>query len=378
MKKFLFSIAAGVLSVGTFAIAASVAGTSADPLISRSYAEGTYAQAIVEKAETAAKQVLQDANTQLNNRLTEIENQYSDSGIRQMVEQEVVAALGTVQAETVSVSAGTIVKGSLGMQLCVVSGQGEVKAGSLVNITAGRDTAAGEKLTVGQLYLADIDGASVQFSTSATVKITGKYQTETAQLPDGGQYTAKYVRYADALKIMGLFSGTDLGYELERVPTRAEGLVMLLRLLGEEQAASKYTGKHPFRDVPDWAEKYIAYAYEKGYTSGVSSTLFGSQNALSTNDYLTFLLRALGYRDSEGDFSWDTASQMAVRCGILTQAEADTLLSRGTFYRDDVVYTSYQTLFCTVSSGNEKLYQQLLRQQVFTQDQLDQALVIFS
>ena len=37
---------------------------------------------------------------------------------------------------------------------------------------------------------------------------------------------------ADALNSLGLFSGSEAGYELERTPTRAEALVMLLRLTG--------------------------------------------------------------------------------------------------------------------------------------------------
>ena len=42
---------------------------------------------------------------------------------------------------------------------------------------------------------------------------------------------------ADALNSLGLFSGSEAGYELERTPTRAEALVMLLRLTGQADAA---------------------------------------------------------------------------------------------------------------------------------------------
>ena len=67
---------------------------------------------------------------------------------------------------------------------------------------------------------------------------------------------------------MGLFLGTDHGYELDRAATRVEGVVMLIRMLGEEEAALAYTGAQPFRDVPEWASKYVAYAYGMGYTKG--------------------------------------------------------------------------------------------------------------
>lgn len=37
---------------------------------------------------------------------------------------------------------------------------------------------------------------------------------------------------AQELKDVGLFQGTDTGFELDRAPTRAESAVMLVRLLG--------------------------------------------------------------------------------------------------------------------------------------------------
>lgn len=42
---------------------------------------------------------------------------------------------------------------------------------------------------------------------------------------------------AQELKDVGLFQGTDTGFELDRAPTRAESAVMLVRLLGAEETA---------------------------------------------------------------------------------------------------------------------------------------------
>ena len=47
------------------------------------------------------------------------------------------------------------------------------------------------------------------------------------------------VRMADALYHLELFRGTDQGYRLERELTRAEGITLLVRLLGKEAAAMK-------------------------------------------------------------------------------------------------------------------------------------------
>ncbi|MCK8060109.1 MULTISPECIES: hypothetical protein [unclassified Fusibacter] len=46
-----------------------------------------------------------------------------------------------------------------------------------------------------------------------------------------------YTANADSLKELGLFNGTSKGYELNRIPNRVEGAVMLVRLLGKEEDA---------------------------------------------------------------------------------------------------------------------------------------------
>ena len=121
-----------------------------------------------------------------------------------------------------------------------------------------------------------------------------------------GDYTVyKYFKtmgeaedYANSLAPLGVFVGTGSGYELERAPTRVEGLVMLIRLLGvEDEARSMNGSKVPFTDVPKWASGYVAYAYDNELTKGVSETKFGSLNNMDAKAFVTFLLRSLGYRD---------------------------------------------------------------------------------
>ena len=145
---------------------------------------------------------------------------------------------------------------------------------------------------------------------------------------------------------------------------------MLIRLLGDESKAKAFQGKHPFTDVPAWANTYVAYAYDKGYTSGISKTQFGSTMQLRYLDYMTFLLRALGYSDRGGDFQWNTADQAAVDHGIQTAAERDEIKKQGRFLRDHVAYTSYRTLFAKNKDG-KRLCDVLIQHGVFTQKQLE-------
>ncbi|MCK5758007.1 MAG: hypothetical protein KAH14_02860 [Clostridiales bacterium] len=63
---------------------------------------------------------------------------------------------------------------------------------------------------------------------------------------------SEYYEYAVKLRMMDLFRGTDIGFELEREPTRLEGAVMFVRLLGAEEEALEMDYYHPFSDVPQW------------------------------------------------------------------------------------------------------------------------------
>ena len=97
---------------------------------------------------------------------------------------------------------------------------------------------------------------------------------------------------AQMLYDLGLFKGTDKGFALEKSLTRAEASVMLTRLLGAEKTALAGNWKHPFTDVPQWADKYVGWLYQNGLTKGVSATLYGSQRNVTCGQYCIFLTRA--------------------------------------------------------------------------------------
>ena len=136
-------------------------------------------------------------------------------------------------------------------------------------------------------------------------------------------YAPKYTAYADTLFGLGLFQGDGIApdgspsYRLGDGMTRAECIVMLLRLLGEEDAALAADRAAPFRDMTGhWAIRYVSYAYEKGYTSGTGADTFSPDDKASAKMYLTFLLRALGYNDKAGDFTYAAAYEKAAELGV--------------------------------------------------------------
>ena len=170
-------------------------------------------------------------------------------------------------------------------------------------------------------------------------------------------FAADFTHCADALNDLGLFRGTELGYELDRAPSRAEAGVMLVRLLGAEEealAAEDYTA--PFTDVPNWAKPYVQYLYDKGLSNGESAVLYGAENPCTAQQYAAFLLRALGYSDAEGgDFTYAGAMDFARELGVVDMANCD----EDNFLRDDVVAMSYTALSVAPKSGETDLLAKL-------------------
>lgn len=171
---------------------------------------------------------------------------------------------------------------------------------------------------------------------------------------------SRYDVYAEKLSQIGVFKGSDEGFDLERQPTRLEGLIMLIRLLGKEEEALLLSS-HPshFNDVPDWGRGYVNYAYDNGLTTGISSTAFGSMQLMDSKSYMTFLLRALGYNDKEGDFSWNTSLDYAKTIGLISENQWFELGSQ-TFLRDHVAKLSYDALGMYLKGSETTLLEDLI------------------
>ena len=160
----------------------------------------------------------------------------------------------------------------------------------------------------------------------------------------------------EALETLGLVKGTGRGFEPERGATRAEALVLLLRLLGRENSA-KSGWTCPYTDG-GWAASYIGYAAANALVKGVSETQFGSSDPVSAWDYLTMVLRALGYSEGEdSDFTWAQSIAFSDRIG-LTHGEYS---ADSAFLREDMALISYTALTLRLKGSErtlaERLYQ---------------------
>ncbi len=168
-------------------------------------------------------------------------------------------------------------------------------------------------------------------------------------------------KMADNLYAAGLFNGTGTDangkpiYNLEGTATRAQAITMLVRVLGKTQEAEKGNWNTPFTDVPNWAKPYVGYAYANKLTTGTGATTFGSDTLITPNQYLTFLLTALGY-DKTVDFKWDNPYKLAAKLGLIKDNEWE---NSDTFKRSDMVATSYNALLAYSKSSTKTLADKL-------------------
>lgn len=165
-------------------------------------------------------------------------------------------------------------------------------------------------------------------------------------------------QYADYLNALNLIKGSNKGYELDRTPTRLEALVLVIRLLGKEsEALSSYATDSHFSDVPDWGIPYTNYAYAMKITTGINNEQFAPERLVGFSDFLSFLLRVLGYSEAQGDFTSTTLIDRSVALGLI-ENKAET---QKNFTRADLVRLSYQALSIRLKNSASSLIDYLIQ-----------------
>ena len=175
-------------------------------------------------------------------------------------------------------------------------------------------------------------------------------------------FAANYTNCADSLHEMGLFQGTQNGYDLDRTPTRAEATVMLVRLLGKEAEAKTLTYTAPFTDLKGWEKPYVQYLYSNGLANGTNRTTFHPTGKCTAQMYAVFLLRALGYSDT-ADFSYANAIETAREQGIYDTG----IINTQNFLRDDAAAASYTVLSVSPKNSEGTLLDQLVSENAITE-----------
>lgn len=327
------------------------AAGSTDPLVTQSYLTGAYTQEL-----DAAIGAKLDA---------------SDAALRGNPSPDAPAEPPAGLKER-TLKEGDILTAAAGLAITSLGGDVrlDIASGAAVDVTAGTEVPSGQLLQPCHRYIA-AEGAAVTFtvtSPAAVLAWEGGGTLTLSQTPD-------YYAIACALRDLGLFQGTGSGigdgFELYDAPTRGEGLVMFLRILGEEEQALAAQLDHPFTDVPNWLSPYVAWAYRHGYANGVSADRFGSDRTVSAAEYEEFLLRALGYSTAGVD-DYATSLERAQAYGVLTPGEYDCL-SAAFFTRAHAAYLSYYALDVPVSGAPYTLGDRFVAGGLLTEGQLSAA-----
>jgi len=334
MKKHVWiALLALILSFSMAAAAFGAAGGDDDPVVSLSYLNQKFGPALKTEYEAAVAKSLTGTYAQKFSDLADTVGAYNLDALR--ADKTPHAMQGTM-----TLKKGDVLTLAPGAKLQLRDGTVSADTSYLVDVSRGAAVRKSASLQKKFLYMMGdtTSGDLAVSSDTAEVWLSGVYTLAASAATDYGSL-------ASALHTMGLFQGTGSGYALESGATRAQGLVMFLRILGLESAAKAYTGDCPFTDVPSshWAYRYVAYAWHNGLTSGTSATKFSPDAAITCRHYVTFLMRALHYAENT-EFAYATATDDAVKLGLFSRAEMN-VLSAGTFQRSRMVYLSYYGLF---------------------------------
>lgn len=371
-KKIAAAVLAFIICISVLLGCAIAAGSSTDPLITLHYLNSTVKTALInyinEKTNLNLTPIEHDLYDQVRiegqNALDSIDIENLAGNLAWDVLDEISDDITLPAANSYrlyELADGVTITAREGAAFYVISGSIDAVAdtGNVIidlrnayEYGGGWVFSEGDFLLVGENSTYTLDASY----TSATVYISGDIS-----IKDDDLYKVQYRRIGEALRDMGLFKGTDLGFELERRPLRNESLTMLVRLLGAESAAQGFGGTPSFNDIAPWFVPYVNYAYTNGLTLGMGDNMFGSRGLTTANQYMTFILRSLGYSDSgdNPDFDYRTAIDDALRLGVLYSGEADTFKTTP-FRRDQMVYMSYLGLLSKMKSSETTLLQSLI------------------
>lgn len=175
---------------------------------------------------------------------------------------------------------------------------------------------------------------------------------------DGVQYEAE----AEMLKDLGLFKGTNKGFELEGELTREQALALMIRVMGleaeveamsEAEVAEQMAKVVDPETVTDWAKPYVAYAIKHQLTDGIDAKIkpnvkFAGQLTITGKEFINFMLKGMGY-DMTG--KWDEVLAFAAEAGMLSASQAVNFGNIAVLKRDHAVAIMASALNGTTADG---------------------------
>lgn len=262
----------------SFALAGS-AGTSLDPLISKSYADGTYRSSVIAQGKSNIDSALGGVYDTAVSRLEDITGGSAPSGYSHAENYQLLNLKSGGSVSVVTGGSVVITKGVASVS---------VAKGTVINVSTGKEVQSGASLNQYQRYFAAEDTEAV-FTVSGSGALMAEGWYKASGVTDDPGYTDVFSDvsqadwYYDAVYYCyenGLFSGTTSTTFSPNAPmTRAMFVTVLYRMAG-----SPYVyGTAAFTDL-DSAMYYmdaVKWASANGIVSGYGEGLFGPDDPIT-------------------------------------------------------------------------------------------------
>lgn len=177
---------------------------------------------------------------------------------------------------------------------------------------------------------------------------------------------------ADVCKDLGMVLGTGGGVTddyLASLPTRYQGAILFLRLLGLEDEAKAFIPLDNFSDLDGVNETnkaiigFLKANPDLGF-EGVGNNMFDPLSPMTAKQYYKVILVALGYEYGV-DFTWANVFQFAAAKGIYK------LVDNETFTIEDLCTATVEALKATVKGGTDTLLAKLVESGAIAADKAE-------
>ncbi|WP_010245627.1 S-layer homology domain-containing protein [Acetivibrio cellulolyticus] len=153
----------------------------------------------------------------------------------------------------------------------------------------------------------------------------------------------------------GIMSGyNDSTFKPDNKITRAEVIVVLMKLFGFKEAENINLKFKDTEEIPEWAKGYVQTAFDKGFIKGYNDNTFKANNFISRQEIAIMVVKALGvsvnsqktkFKDDGKipDWSKDYVAK-AVELGIITGYNDNTFKASGNVSRAEIAAIAFKVL----------------------------------
>ncbi|MBE6007719.1 MAG: S-layer homology domain-containing protein [Lachnospiraceae bacterium] len=150
----------------------------------------------------------------------------------------------------------------------------------------------------------------------------------------------------------GIDENGDPVFDLDSKATRQEATTLLVTLMGKAEEAKATPVDIPFKDVSDWAKPFVSYAYNNGIVAGMGENIFGADEEINKNQFITMVLCALGY-EANTDFLWNQSQYLARDIRLIDEIKVEQ------FSRENIVLLSHRALYTKIKGSDKTLAESL-------------------